>query len=43
MGLRTPVDFIWNGNTPAEHDIFIQPKMIILDNLDEAERADEIQ
>jgi ribose transport system substrate-binding protein len=43
VGLRTMADFIWNGNAPAEHDIFIEPKMITLDNLDEAERADEIQ
>ena len=43
VGLRTLSDFIWNGNMPAEHDIFIEPKMINQENLDEAERADEIQ
>jgi ABC-type sugar transport system substrate-binding protein len=43
VGLRTLTDFIWNDNVPAEHDIFIQPKMITQDNLDEAERANEIQ
>jgi ABC-type sugar transport system substrate-binding protein len=43
VGLRTLVDFIREGEAPTEHDIFIQPKMITQDNLDEAERANEIQ
>jgi ABC-type sugar transport system substrate-binding protein len=43
VGLRTLADFIWNGSAPAEHDIFIEPKMITQENLDEAERANEIQ
>ncbi|MBS1253355.1 MAG: Ribose import binding protein RbsB [Anaerolineales bacterium] len=41
--LRTLVDFIWNGEKPAEHDIFIAPKLITQDNLSGAERFNEIQ
>ena len=42
-GLRTLVEFIRNGTEPAEHDIFITPKLITQENLDEAERIAEIQ
>ncbi len=41
--LRTLVDFIRNGEEPAEHDIFIAPELITQDNLSEAERYNEIQ
>jgi ABC-type sugar transport system substrate-binding protein len=41
--LRTLVDFLRNGTEPAEHDIFITPKLITKDNIDEAERIGEIQ
>ena len=42
-GLRTLVENIRNGTEPAEHDIYITPKLITADNLDEAERIAEIQ
>ena len=41
-GLRTLVEFIRNGTEPAEHDIFIAPKLITQENLGEAERIEEI-
>jgi ABC-type sugar transport system substrate-binding protein len=43
QALRVLVDFIWKGMTPAEHDIYIEPRMITKDNLSEAERISEIQ
>jgi ABC-type sugar transport system substrate-binding protein len=43
VALRTLVDFLRGGTEPAEHDIFITPKLITKDNMDEAERIGEIQ
>jgi ABC-type sugar transport system substrate-binding protein len=43
LGLRTLVEFLRNGTEPEQHDIFITPKLITQDNLDEAERIAEIQ
>jgi ABC-type sugar transport system substrate-binding protein len=43
VGLRTLVEFLRNGTEPEQHDIFITPKLITQDNLDEAERIAEIQ
>jgi ABC-type sugar transport system substrate-binding protein len=43
VALQTLVDFIRSGAEPSEHDIFIEPKLITQDNLDEAERIEEIQ
>jgi len=40
--LRTLVDFLRKGTRPTQHDIFIKPKLITKDNLNEAERAAEI-
>ena len=40
-GLRTVLDFITKGTKPAKHDIFIAPKLITQENLDEAERGAE--
>jgi ABC-type sugar transport system substrate-binding protein len=40
--LRTLVDFLRQGTKPAQHDIFITPRLITKDNLNEAERAAEI-
>ncbi|MCZ7571356.1 MAG: substrate-binding domain-containing protein [Ardenticatenaceae bacterium] len=42
-GLRTLVDFIRNQKQPDKHDIFITPKLITKDNLNEAERIGEVQ
>ncbi len=39
--LHTLLDFINDGTKPASDTVFITPKMISLDNLDEAERAGE--
>lgn len=41
--LRTLLDFINNGTTPESDVIFITPKMITADNIDEAERISEVQ
>ncbi|MCO6450458.1 MAG: substrate-binding domain-containing protein, partial [Caldilineales bacterium] len=41
--LKTVMDFILSGTKPAEDVIFITPKMITKDNIDEAERLGEIQ
>ncbi len=41
--LRTLANFIWNGVKPAQHDIYIAPKMITKENLAEAERFKELQ
>jgi ABC-type sugar transport system substrate-binding protein len=41
--LQTIMDFITAGTTPANDVIFITPKMITIDNIDEAERLGEIQ
>jgi ribose transport system substrate-binding protein len=41
--LKTIMDFITAGTTPANDVIFITPKMITKDNIDEAERLGEIQ
>ncbi|HXF61820.1 MAG TPA: substrate-binding domain-containing protein [Caldilineaceae bacterium] len=41
--LRTLVDYLRDGTEPGEHDIFIAPKLITQENLDEAERIGEIQ
>jgi ABC-type sugar transport system substrate-binding protein len=35
------VEFLRDGTEPAEHDNFIEPTLITLDNLGEAERAEE--
>lgn len=35
------VDYLRNGTEPAEHDVFIEPTLITIDNLGEAERAEE--
>jgi ABC-type sugar transport system substrate-binding protein len=35
------VEFLRDGTEPAEHDNFIEPTLITLDNLSEAERAEE--
>jgi ABC-type sugar transport system substrate-binding protein len=43
VGLRTLVEFLRNSTEPEQHDIFITPKLITQDNLDEAERIAEIQ
>jgi ABC-type sugar transport system substrate-binding protein len=43
VALRTLVDFLRSGAEPAGHDIYIAPKMITQDNIDEAERIGEIQ
>ena len=40
--LRALVDYVRTGVEPAEHDIWIAPKMLTADNLNEAERADQI-
>lgn len=40
--LRTLVDFLRKGTKPEKHDIFITPKLITKDNLNEAERVAEI-
>jgi hypothetical protein len=36
-------DFLHNGTSPYQHDIFITPMFIAQDNLNEAERIPEIQ
>ena len=41
--LRTIVDFITSGATPESDVIFITPKLITQDNIDQAERLSEIQ
>ncbi|MFZ4656267.1 MAG: substrate-binding domain-containing protein [Caldilineaceae bacterium] len=41
--LRTLLDFINNGTTPESDVIFITPKMITADNIEEAERISEVQ
>ena len=43
VALRVLVDYLWNGKKPAQHDIYIEPKMITKENLQEAERYNEIQ
>lgn len=40
--LNIMVDFLREGKTPEQHDNFLTPKMITLDNLMEAERIGEI-
>ena len=40
-GLTVLNDFITKGAKPEKHDIFIAPKLITQDNLDEAERGAE--
>ncbi|MBE7551695.1 MAG: substrate-binding domain-containing protein [Anaerolineales bacterium] len=40
--LRTLVDFLRNGTEPSSKTIFITPKLITLDNINEAERIEEI-
>ncbi|MBW4438468.1 MAG: substrate-binding domain-containing protein [Pleurocapsa minor GSE-CHR-MK-17-07R] len=44
---RTALDimanFVWNGVAPAQHDNFLTPIAITLENLDQAERLGEIQ
>jgi hypothetical protein len=42
-GLRVLLDFITKGVKPAQHDIFITPRLITLGNLNEAERVGEIK
>ena len=41
--LRTILDFINNGTTPAEEVIFITPTLITAENIDQAERISEVQ
>ncbi|RLT33051.1 MAG: sugar ABC transporter substrate-binding protein, partial [Chloroflexi bacterium] len=41
--LHTLLDFINDGTKPASDTVFITPKMITSDNLDEAERIGEVQ
>ncbi len=43
VALRTLVDFLRKAIAPSEHDIYIEPKLITKNNLDEAERIAEIQ
>ena len=35
------VDYLQDGTEPAEHDNYIEPALITVDNLGEAERAEE--
>lgn len=42
-GLRTLVDYLRDQKEPSQHDIFITPKLITQDNLNEAERIGEVQ
>ena len=41
--LRTLIDILANGKKPEKHDIFITPKLITKDNLQEAERIAEVK
>jgi len=41
--LHTILDFLTAGTKPAEEVIFITPKLITADNIDEAERISEVQ
>jgi ABC-type sugar transport system substrate-binding protein len=41
--LRTVFDFINDGTMPESDTIFITPKMITIDNIEEAERIGEVQ
>lgn len=41
--LQLMVDYLRNGNAPAQHDNFLTPIAITLDNFDQAERLGEIQ
>jgi ABC-type sugar transport system substrate-binding protein len=41
--LRTLVDFLRNNKSPDKHDIFITPKLITKDNLNDAERVAEVK
>jgi ABC-type sugar transport system substrate-binding protein len=41
--IRVLVDYLRTGEAPGEHDVLIEPKLITADNLDEAERASEIE
>jgi glutamyl/glutaminyl-tRNA synthetase len=43
VALRTLVGFLRFGLKPSQHDIFITPKLITKDNLNQAERIAEIQ
>jgi ABC-type sugar transport system substrate-binding protein len=40
--LNVMVIFLWKGEKPPQHDNFLIPKMITIDNLNEAERIGEI-
>lgn len=41
--LNLMANYLWNGVEPEEHDNYLTPKMITIDNLMEAERIGEIQ
>ncbi|MBI5671420.1 MAG: sugar ABC transporter substrate-binding protein, partial [Chloroflexi bacterium] len=41
--LNLMVDYLRNGTEPEQHDNYLTPMMITLDNLMEAERIGEIQ